>query len=105
MQSMGIEERRHDERFPFVVDVILDGSRTCSSSDISRGGIYVDSMQAFEEGTLMDVTIPFRGEELRVRGEVRYCQSGVGVGIMFVDLDDEQKDKILEMVEAAKGAS
>jgi hypothetical protein len=46
------------------------------------------------------VMIPFRGDELRVRGEVRHCQHGIGVGVMFVDLTDGQKAKIRRIIEA-----
>ena len=105
MRRMGRNERRHDERFPFIADVVLDGSRRCAISDISEGGIYISAIQAFEEGAIMDVTIPFRGEEVKVKGQIRHSQQGIGVGIMFVDLDDKQKEKVREMVEAAKGAS
>ena len=101
--KMATDERRHDERFPFIADVVLDGSRRCAISDISEGGIYISAIQAFEEGAIMDVTIPFRGEEVKVKGQVRHSQQGIGVGIMFVDLDDAQKKKISEMVEAARG--
>jgi PilZ domain len=101
---MGTGEQRKHERVPFIADVVLDGSRQCTSSDISEGGIYISAVQSFEEGAVMDVTIPFRGESLRVRGEVRYFQHGIGVGIMFVDLDDGQKEKIRGMIEEiAKG--
>jgi hypothetical protein len=92
-------EHRKYERFPFIEDVYLDGSRRCTSTDISEGGIYISAIQAFEEGAVMDVMIPFRGEEVRVRGEVRHYQHGIGVGIMFVDLSDAQKEKIQDIVE------
>lgn len=106
MRAMEAEEHRKYERFPFIADVVLDGSRRCTSSDISEGGIYVSAIQTFEEGAIIDVTIPFGGEELKVRGEVRHYQHGIGVGIMFVDLDETQKEKIREMVGAvAKGTS
>jgi hypothetical protein len=99
-------ENRKYERFPFIEDVYLDGSRRCTSSDISEGGIYISAIQAFEEGTVMDVMIPFRGDEIGVRGQIRHYQHGIGVGIMFVDLSDEQKEKIRDMVETvAKGVS
>jgi hypothetical protein len=100
MQPMGMDERRNAERVPFIEDVFVDGSMRCRSSDISQGGIYISAIQSFEEGVVLDVKIPFRGEELRVRGEVRHCQHGVGVGVMFVDLTDSQKEKIRQIVEA-----
>lgn len=103
MASMGTGEQRKYERVPFVADVVLDGSRRCTSSDISEGGIYISAIQSFEEGEVIDVTIPSGQEELKVKGEVRHYQHGIGIGIMFVELNDAQKEKILKLVEAAKG--
>lgn len=95
-----VEQRRH-QRVPFVADVVLDGSRRCTSSDISEGGIYISDILASEEGAVVDVTIPFRGKELTVRGKVRHYQPGIGVGIMFVDLDDAQREKLHDMIASA----
>jgi hypothetical protein len=100
MQAMGTSERRNAPRVPFIEDVFVDGSMRCRSSDISEGGIFISAIQSFEEGVVLDVMIPFRGDELRVRGEVRHCQHGIGVGVMFVDLTDGQKAKIRRIIEA-----
>ena len=97
---MAAVEKRKYQRFPFVADVVLDRSRRCTSSDISEGGIYISDILASEEGASIDVTMPFRGEELTVRGKVRHYQPGVGVGIMFVDLNDAQREKLHEMIAA-----
>jgi hypothetical protein len=94
-----IDHRKY-ERFPFIEDVYLDGSQRCTSTDISEGGIYISAIQAFEEGAVLDVMIPFRGDEVRVRGQIRHYQHGIGVGIMFVDLSDGQKEQIRDMIEA-----
>ncbi len=103
---MAMSERRKHKRFSFIEDVIVDGSKRCTSSDISEGGIYISAIQAFEEGAVMDVTIPFGKGQLKVKGEVRHFQHGIGMGIMFVDLSDEQKEQIHEIVGTlAKGTS
>jgi hypothetical protein len=100
MQAMGTPEQRNSPRVPFIEDVFVEDSVRCRSSDISEGGIYISALQSYEEGAVLDVMIPFRGDELRVRGEVRHYQHGIGAGIMFVDLTDSQKEKIREIVEA-----
>jgi hypothetical protein len=96
---MGMQERRNAPRVPFIEDVFVHGSLGCRSCNISEGGIFISALQAFDEGAVLDMTIPFRGDELKVRGEIRHYQHAIGVGTMFVDLTDSQKEKIHDIVD------
>jgi hypothetical protein len=98
MDAEDRKEQRKYERFPFIDDVLVDGTKQCTSADISEGGLYISAMQAFEENTVIDVTILIKGENITVKANVRHCQPGIGLGIMFVDLTDEQKVKIKEVM-------
>jgi hypothetical protein len=59
--------------------------------DISPHGIFVNTSTHFPEGAI--VNLRFRlspsGAEVRTRGEVRYCLSGVGIGVEFVGMPPE----------------
>jgi Tfp pilus assembly protein PilZ len=90
--------RKH-KRFPFRKDIMIDGAKLCSSMDISEGGLYISAMQYFEENSIIYITISLKDEELTVKAQVRYCQQGMGVGIMFIDLNDEQRAKIKKLIE------
>jgi hypothetical protein len=92
------KEHRKYERFPFREEVLIDGTNMCSSMDICEGGLYISVIQNFEKNSIINVTIPFKGEKLGVQANVRYCHPGIGVGIMFVDLHDEQKAKIKALI-------
>lgn len=48
---------------------------------------------------MIEVTIPSGWEQITVKAQVIFCQPGIGMGIRFVDLNDEQKEKIRELVE------
>lgn len=98
-----MEERRKFKRFPFREDILLDGTRLCTSMDISEGGLYVSAIQSFEQNSIIDVIIPFKGEKITFKAQVRYCQPGIGIGIKFVDLNDEQKEIIKELIESFSG--
>jgi hypothetical protein len=98
MDSWDAKEQRKYERFPFREDVLIDGTNMCSSMDICEGGLYISVIQNFEKNSIISLTIPFKGEKLTVQAKVRYCQPGIGVGIMFVDLHDEQKVMIKELI-------
>ncbi len=98
---MGTEdrkERRKHERFPFIEDILVDGTKRCTTADISEGGLYISAIQVFEENNVIDVTIPFKGENLTFKAKVRHCQPGIGLGIMFIELSDEQEVKIKEVI-------
>jgi len=92
-------ERRKNQRFPFREDILIDGAKLCTSNEISEGGLFVSAIQIFEEGEVIDVTIPMGGEQITVKGQVKYCQPGIGMGVMFHDLSNDQKAKIKKLVE------
>ena len=90
--------RKH-KRFPFRQDIMIDGARLCSSMDISEGGLYISAIQYFEENSIIDITIFSKEEELMVKAQVKYSHPGMGMGIMFIDLNDEQRAKIKKLIE------
>jgi len=99
MSDQGRKERRKYKRVPFREDIVIDGSKLCTSNDISEGGMYVSAISSFEEDNTIDVTIPYRGKKIEVKARVQYCQPGIGMGIMFVDLDDAQKSKLKDLID------
>lgn len=92
-------ERREYTRYPFMENILIDGVKVCRSTDISEGGLFVSAIQHFEENDLIDVTISYKDWTLMVKGQVRYYQYGIGMGIMFVDLTDDQRAQIMEIIE------
>lgn len=105
MDTEGKEERRKFERFPFLDDILIGGTSTCTSMDISEGGLYISTIQSYEENDEIDVTIKFQAVKVTVKAQVRYCQPGIGMGVMFVDLTTEQRSKIAEIIEGIKRES
>lgn len=95
--------RRKHERVPFREDMLIDGQKSCTSTDISEGGLFVSAIQYFVQGDVIEVSIPIKEEKITVKAEVKYCQQGIGMGIMFVDLNDEQKAKLRELIESIAG--
>jgi predicted Zn finger-like uncharacterized protein len=94
------QERRKYVRYPFREEIIIDGTKRCTCSDISELGLYISTIQSFEEKGIIEVTIPFHEEFLTVKAQVQYSQPGIGIGVMFIDLTDEQKTIIREIIEA-----
>jgi hypothetical protein len=100
MDERDQNERRKSRRFPFREDIFIDGAQLCTSMDISRGGLYVSAIQSFDKDTVINVTIPFGGEKITVKAQVQYCQPGIGMGIRFVELSDDQKAAIEQLIES-----
>ncbi len=72
----------------------------CTSMDISEGGIFISAIQIFEENSILELSIPFKGDKLKVKARVVYIQPGIGIGLEFTDLSDEQKKSIKELIES-----
>ncbi len=97
---MSIPNRRKYYRVPFREDITVDGTKMCTSIDISEGGIYISAIQIFEENSILELSIPFKGDELKVKARVVYIQPGIGMGLEFIDLSGEQKKSIRELIES-----
>jgi CheY-like chemotaxis protein len=95
-------DRRKYERLSFREDILIDGSKMCSSMDISEGGLYISTIQPYESNTVIKVTIPLKKEKLTVKATVCHCQPGVGMGVRFIDLNAQQKAKIQELINSLK---
>ncbi len=91
-------ERRRSDRLPFREDIVVDGAKLCTSSDISEGGMFLSAIQIFETNDVIQVTVPMGQEKINVKAKVRYSQPGIGVGVMFVDLSDGQKALLREFI-------
>jgi hypothetical protein len=59
--------------------------------DISAKGMFINTSAAFPEGSVLKLSFRLArsGTRIAARCEVRYCLSGVGVGVEFVDLPAE----------------
>lgn len=99
MENEHSEDRRNKERYSFREHVLIDQTIPCTISDISEEGLYVSAVQQFEENRIISITIPFKDKKVTVRAKVQYCQPGIGMGVMFMDVDEEQKAFLKELVE------
>ena len=104
MSQLSKEQRKY-ERFSFREDITIDGTKMCTSMDICEGGLYVSAIQFFEKNSLVDIAIPFKGGKVALKAQVRYCQPGIGMGIRFVDVSDNQKAAIRELINGIKNSA
>jgi hypothetical protein len=64
--------------------------------DVSTTGMFINTARHFPEGAV--IKVHFRllrsDHEVNARAEVRYCLSGVGVGVQFVDISPDDQAAI-----------
>jgi Tfp pilus assembly protein PilZ len=96
------KRRRTQERLPCNLDIVINDLFFCKAFDISEGGMYVLTNQVFSPDTIVKISFLFRNEKIEVHTKVKYCHEGVGIGIIFKDLDNALKDIINELVDTMK---
>ena len=64
--------------------------------DISPKGMFIHIPHPFPEGAVIKVEfwLSRSGFHVRARGEVRYSLPGVGIGIEFIDINEDAKQAI-----------
>jgi hypothetical protein len=96
-----MSDRRISPRYPIAIPaevVELTGGTRLSvrTSDISRTGCYVDTLQPFRSGTVVRIKLTQANESLEVQGTIRYVSAGLGMGVQFEDQIPAAKLAILE---------
>lgn len=100
---MGIEQRRY-KRVILKREVLINGSIGAQGLDLSVGGMYVHTGRTFAVGDHVSVTLPLNEKQISIRGRIQNTQESLGMGIMFVDMTDEQKTEIEMFVESVAQA-
>ena len=100
MNNEDKKELRKHKRHPFKEEILIDGIKISTIIDISQGGLYIDAIQACEKKSVIDVAIPYKGGKVTLKVQIQYCQPGIGMGTMFIDLNDEQREIITKLIES-----
>ena len=98
---------RETKRTRFKKKVLVNNQIMVEALDISPKGLFLHTGRSFEDGAIVEVGIPTRpgNFDLKVQATVRHNHRGIGMGLMFVDLDANtvmQLEKlVIELDEAA----
>ena len=86
----GRANSREFKRIRFKKKVLVDNQIMVEALDISRKGLFLHTGRSFENGAVVEVGIPTRpgNFDLKVSAMVCHNHRGIGMGMMFVDLDD-----------------
>jgi len=101
VRAMMKRERRRNTRVPIEIPVTLvikdaAGQQRAVTSDISEGGIAVQSSQRPKRLGPMSVqfTLPGTSHVVKCMGEVAWENAGRQIGIRFVDMAPEIRDRL-----------
>jgi hypothetical protein len=98
-------EQRRYRRVDLFQEVVCESGDVEARSrvaDVSVGGMFVDlPLPPFPRGTRVTTRFALRPDEPRmvVDADVHYVQDGIGMGVRFVDLRDEDREWIAAYVE------
>lgn len=96
------DDRRQDRRVTISLPVRWDGmggTHEARLEDISMGGCFVNTTGRVEidEVVSLEIRLP-SGEWLGLRGEVTSYQPGIGFGLLFSFLTEDEEEALRELV-------
>lgn len=103
-----MDDRRSRPRLSVHLDAVWQADEERHSArvtDLSEGGCYLDTVGEVMVGEIVAfrVLLP-DGEWLYLEGEVRHHRHGLGFGVQFVDLNQEQTENLQRLLEIAHEA-
>jgi len=83
-----MQDRRDAQRLPLIIAVevveLASGARLAArTSDVSRTGCYVDTLNPTPTGTVVRVKFNHNGEQLDLLARIVYVSPRLGMGIRF----------------------
>ena len=67
-------------------------------TDISLGGCYVQTFSPLSVGTLLSMRVQTKMTEFRCTGNVQASHPGVGMGIIFADFEEGQRQLLEALI-------
>jgi len=103
-----MQDKRNATRVAFIAAVevteVATGTRlSARTSDLSRTGCYIDTLNPTPSRTLVQVHLTHHGEVLDILGRIVYVSPGLGMGVRFdEDLSPAQLNVLDRWVSGAK---
>ena len=93
-------DTRQDKRVKYKKKVLVNNQIMVEALDISENGLFLHTGRSFDDGSIVEVGIPTQpgNFDLVVQAEVRHNHRGIGMGLQFVDVDDEQKVRLRKLI-------
>jgi c-di-GMP-binding flagellar brake protein YcgR len=92
---------RQHKRVSYVNEVEVVDLGTFRCSDLSLGGMYLETVQSFPVGDMVTVRFKLRHTDeqpIRITARVLYMHEGVGAGLAFVNLNPHDREMIEKFI-------
>jgi hypothetical protein len=102
MRGNGGHENRREPRVCLSSDVeceVETGRVRWRFADISAGGMFIDVYDPLPAGTLFRLRFQLDPPPIAARAQVHYVQPRIGMGVEFVELAEEDRHRIREIVD------
>ncbi len=93
-------ERKSGRAF-FCNEVEVVGYGPRRSSDLSVGGMFIESIAGYPPGTVLQLRFKLKEGDpmpIAVQARVLYSANGIGVGLEFLDLAPDDRMRIARLV-------
>ena len=102
------DDRRSEKRWEVCLDAVWDGKSgnyDARVTDLSEGGCYVDSLSQAHIGEVLTLKLQLPGGDwVDLTGKVAHQTPDLGFGIRFIDLSNEQIEKIRALLTHLQGS-
>lgn len=93
--EMPKQEQRASVRYPFtaeadVTDLQSNARLSARTSDLARGGCFIDTISTFPIGTKVSLRLTHERKIFTTLGRVAYAQQGMGMGLAFTPPEPDQ---------------
>jgi uncharacterized protein (TIGR02266 family) len=115
MKSSAQLERRRFERAPISTQVEFELTNSSSGpsrvrkhmANVSSGGLFISTEEPIRAGTRMVVRfeLPINKHRVIAVSRVAYVKKGLGLGVEFVSLDEEDREEIEAYIATLKTVS
>ena len=102
-----MDDRRSKPRLSVHLDAIWhdEERQPARITDLSEGGCYLDTVGEVMVGEIVAFRVLLPDDDwLYLEGEVRHHRHKMGFGVRFVDLNEEQVEKLLRLLQIANEA-
>ena len=103
-----MDDRRSKPRLSVYLDAVWHGGEERHSArvtDLSEGGCYLDTVGEVMVGEIVAFRVLLPDDDwLYLEGEVRHHRHGLGFGVRFVELNEEQTQKLSWLLQIADEA-
>ena len=96
--------RRQHKRIPFSKEIEVIGEGLNQSVELSAGGMYLKTINAYSVGTVLNLQFRLVDTDehpINTQGCVLYSHRKSGVGLGFLNLKAEDREKIEKFIEQA----